>query len=170
MKKFLKRATLAVAAAGALGASTLMAPAPAQAAAPGDLQIIGGVNCIFKPWGPNWTSGPIWQMNRFLGVTNTGDFRMTNVRVTEFNGPTKAVPARKGVKTHGADGKTITVNTQPGELWPGQTYIAIDNKWRGCWPASISGFTIGNEVENPLNNVGYWENVDRKALPRSGGN
>ncbi len=164
MKNPLIRIGLAAAATVAVGASTLLGAAPAQAATPGDLQIIGGVNCTFKRWGPTWDSGPIWQMNRFLGVTNIGDYRMTGVSVTEFGGPSKLVPARKGVKTHKSDGTAVTVDTKAGELWPGQTYISIDNKWRGCWPASISGYTIGKEVENPMNNVGFWQNV-RNAKP-----
>ncbi|GAC59003.1 hypothetical protein GOHSU_67_00050 [Gordonia hirsuta DSM 44140 = NBRC 16056] len=149
MKKTLKRAAVAVAAAGTVGAGALLAPAPAQAAGPGDLQIIGGVNCEFKAWGPNWNSGPVWQMKRFLGVTNVGGSTMTGVTVTEFGGATKMVPANKDKKT------------KAGELKPGQTAITVTNTWKGCWPASISGYTIGDQVENPFNNVGYWQNVRR---------
>lgn len=153
MKKTLTRAAVAVAAAGAMGAGTLLATAPAQANTPGDLQIIGGVHCTFKPWGPNWNSGPVWQMERFLGVTNTGGSTMTGVTVTEFGGETKLLPAKK------TNGK---VTQAAGVLKAGQTVITVTNKWRGCWPASISGYTIGDQIENPLNNVGYWQNFRRE--------
>lgn len=149
MKKTLTRAAVAVAAASTLGAGAMVAgAAPAQAAGPGDLQIIGGVSCTFKIWGSNWNSGPVWQMKRFLGVTNApGNATMTGVRVTEFGGATKL----------------IKLPNQPaGVLKGGQTAVTVSNTWKGCWPASISGYTIGDQVENPLNNVGYWENVKRQ--------
>ncbi|MDR2281414.1 MAG: hypothetical protein LBE07_11245, partial [Gordonia sp. (in: high G+C Gram-positive bacteria)] len=98
MKKTLTRAAVGIAAAGAIGASSLVA-APAQAAGPGDLQIIGGVSCTFKLWGPNWSDGPVWQMNRFMGVKNIGGSTMTGVTVTEFGGPTRWVKADKDKKT-----------------------------------------------------------------------
>ncbi|GAC80479.1 MULTISPECIES: hypothetical protein [Gordonia] len=148
MKKTLTRAAVGIAAAGAIGASSLVA-APAQAAGPGDLQIIGGVTCTFKLWGPNWSDGPVWQMNRFMGVKNIGGSTMTGVTVTEFGGPTRWVKADKDKKT------------KTGELKPGQTAILWNDKWKGCWPASISGYTIGQQVENPFNNAGYWQNVKR---------
>lgn len=154
--KSLRRAVITLAATGALGAGSLLAAAPAQAAPPGDLQIIGGVNCTFKPWGPNWNSGPVWQMHRFLGVKNIGGSTMTGVSVTELGGATKLVPARKD-----AAGK---VTQAAGILKAGQSAITVTNTWRGCWPASISGYTIGQQVENPFNNFGYWENV-RRATP-----
>ena len=155
MKMTLKRAAVAVAAASTLGAGAIMGAAPAHAATPGDLQIIGGVDCVFKAWGPNWNSGPVWQMRRWMGVKNMSDtFSMNNVTVTEFGGATKRVPANLNKKKNAA-----------GQLKPGQVYIAFDTTWKGCWPSSISGYTIGQEVENPFNNVGFWQNV-RNAQPK----
>lgn len=160
MKKTLTRAAVAVAAAGTIGAGTLAATPAAQAATPGDLQIIGGVSCTFKIWGDNWNSGPVWQMKRFLGVTNLGDGTMTGVHVAEFGGPNKIVPAKKD-----KDGK---VTQAAGVLKGHQTVITHTNTWKGCWPASISGYTIGDQVENPFNNAGYWQNV-RRMQPKSEG-
>ncbi|MFT3716132.1 MAG: hypothetical protein QM774_09350 [Gordonia sp. (in: high G+C Gram-positive bacteria)] len=147
MKKTLTRAAVTVAAASVVGAGAIAAAAPAHAGTPGDLQIIGGVTCTFKPWGPNWNSGPVWQMHRFLGVTNLGDGTMTGVTVSEIGGANKWT-AVKGQK--------------PGVLPGHKTYIAVSQTWKGCWPASISGYTIGQQVENPFNNAGYWQNVDTK--------
>ncbi|MGB3699540.1 MAG: hypothetical protein WBA05_19110 [Gordonia sp. (in: high G+C Gram-positive bacteria)] len=161
MKKTLTRAAATVAAAGAIGAGALVATPQAHANAPGDLQIIGGVSCTFKMWGPNWKDGPVWQMHRWMGVKNIGGSTMTGVTVTEFNGATKWVPADK------------KAGTKVGTLKPGKTYIAFDTTWKGCWPSSISGYTIGEQVENPMNNVGFWQNVRRaspqRILPDSNG-
>ncbi|MCF8571098.1 hypothetical protein L5G32_12550 [Gordonia sp. HY002] len=157
MRKTLTRAAASIAAVGAIGAGTLVAAPQAQAADPGDLQIIGGVNCTFKAWGPNWSDGPQWQMHRWMGVTNLGDFTMHKVTVTEFGGPTKWVPASKALKT------------KVGDLKPGQTATLFSTKWKGCWPSSISGYTISEQVENPLNNAGFWQNV-RRAAPKGGDN
>ncbi|GEE00028.1 hypothetical protein nbrc107696_04740 [Gordonia spumicola] len=151
MKKNLTRMVAGIAAAGAIGASSLMA-APAQAAGPGDLQIIGGVTCTFKLWGPKWSDGPVWQMHRFMGVKNIGGSTMTGVTVTEFGGATKTVKADKAK------------GTSAGQLKAGQTAILFDTTWKGCWPSSISGYTIGQQVENPFNNAGFWQNT-RKVQP-----
>ncbi|WP_026917525.1 hypothetical protein [Gordonia shandongensis] len=160
MKKTLKRAAVAVAAAGTLGAGSMVAAPQAQAAGPGDLQIIGGVNCTFKAWGPNWSDGPQWQMHRWMGVKNVGGSTMTGVTVSEFGGANRWVPAGKYTPAKGK-----TVKTKRGELRAGQTAIVFSTKWKGCWPSSISGYTIGQQVENPFNNVGFWQNV-RKAKPK----
>ncbi|MFT3660207.1 MAG: hypothetical protein QM809_02070 [Gordonia sp. (in: high G+C Gram-positive bacteria)] len=159
MKKTLKRAVVGASVAGLLGTGALVEAAPAQAGPPGDLQIIGGVNCVFKVWGQRWNSGPVWQTDRFIGVRNAGGSTMTNVSVTEFGGATKRVAANK------------TLKTRAGELKAGQTSITHRYTHQGCWPESISGYTIGAEVENPVNNVGYWENQIAKSIPRGrGGN
>ncbi|MGB3302205.1 hypothetical protein [Gordonia sp. (in: high G+C Gram-positive bacteria)] len=147
MKKSLTRAAAAVAVAGAVGAGTLVAAPQAHAAGPGDLQLIGGVNCTFKLWGPNWNDGPVWQMHRWMGVRNIGSSTMTGVTVSEIGGANKWVPANK------------TLKTKTGELKAGQTAITVDTKWKGCWPASISGYTIGQQIENPTNNFGFWQNA-----------
>lgn len=144
MKHSFKKAAVALAATAGLTAGGFAAAAPAQAATPGDLALIGGVNCEFKRWGPNWNSGPIWQMKRWMGVKNIGGSPMTNVWVHEIAGASKRV-AIKG---------------QPGGvLRPNQTYIAVSTTWPGCWPSSISGYTIGDQVENIFNNAGFWANV-----------
>ncbi|WP_132992918.1 hypothetical protein [Gordonia zhaorongruii] len=155
MRKTLKRAIAGVAAAGAMGAGSLVAAPEAQAAAPGDLQIIGGVSCTFKLWGPDWSDGPQWQMHRWMGVKNIGGSTMTGVTVTEFGGPTKWVPANK------------ERDTKVGELEAGQTSVTVSTKWKGCWPSSVSGYTIARQVENPFNNAGFWQNV-RRAQPKGG--
>ncbi|WOC11858.1 hypothetical protein [Gordonia sp. MP11Mi] len=157
MRKTLTRAAASIAAVGAIGAGALVAAPQAQAAGPGDLQIIGGVNCTFSPWGPNWSDGPQWQMHRWMGVKNVGGSTMHKVTITEFGGPTKWVPANK------------TRKTKVGDLQAGQTSVLFSTKWKGCWPSSISGYTISEQVENPLNNVGFWQNV-RKAEPKDGEN
>ncbi|MBY4571416.1 hypothetical protein ACN95_15460 [Gordonia sihwensis] len=157
MKKSLTRMAAAVAAAGAIGAGSLAAVPQAHAGTPGDLQIIGGISCTFKLWGPNWSDGPVWQMHRWMGVKNIGGSTMTGVTVTEFGGASKWVP-----QTKDKDGK---ITNKLGELKPGKTFVAFDTTWKGCWPASISGYTIGQQVENPMNNVGFWQNV-RRAQPK----
>ncbi|WP_448222544.1 hypothetical protein [Gordonia iterans] len=159
MKKSLKRAVVGISAAGLLAAGTVATAAPAQAATPGNLQILGGVNCEFKRWGPNWNSGPIWQMHRFLGVSNIGGSTMTGVHVAEFGGPNKIIPALPA--NHPSKKGEVKRATKAGELLPGQVVLTHTNTWRGCWPASISGYTIGDQVEDPFNNVGYWQNVRR---------
>ncbi|MFT4087508.1 MAG: hypothetical protein QM658_10205 [Gordonia sp. (in: high G+C Gram-positive bacteria)] len=150
MKKSLKRAAVAVAALGTIGAGTLATAPASQAAGPGDLQIYGGVTCTFKAWGPNWNSGPVWQMHRWLGVKNIGGSTITGVTVSEIGGANKWVRV-KGQKL--------------GVLPAGKSYTAVDQTWKGCWPASISGYTIGQQVENPFNNAGYWQNV-RQISPK----
>lgn len=159
----LTRAAMTVAATGALVGGSFATVAPAQAAGPGDLQILGGVNCEFKLWGPNWKDGPVWQMHRFMGVRNAGGSTMTGVTVVEFGGPSKWVPAKTKAQAAAA-GAYNPRKTKTGELLPGQTAITHTNTWKGCWPSSISGYTIGEQVENPFNNVGFWQNV-RNAKP-----
>ncbi|MEZ5212970.1 MULTISPECIES: hypothetical protein [unclassified Gordonia (in: high G+C Gram-positive bacteria)] len=166
MKKTLKRAAVAVTAAGAIGAGSLFATAPAQAATPGNLTMLGGVDCTFQAWGPNWKPNPLWQMKRWMGVKNTGGSTMNNVTITEIGGATKTVPAKKkGQKD--SFGKVIAKDTRAGQLLPGQTYISVNTKWAGCWPSSISGYTIGaeNEAFQIQDNFGFWMNVRQQQAP-----
>ncbi|MFW0787557.1 hypothetical protein AAFP35_23925 [Gordonia sp. CPCC 206044] len=152
MKLSLKRASAAVLATVGVTAGTLAATTPAQAATPGDLQIIGNVECHFGEWGQPWNQA--WYMYRYLTVTNVGGSTMHNVTLQEFNG------------------KRVFVK----ELKPGQSMSRWDNKanrwvrpietrWFGCFPSSISGYTIGAEAENLLNNAGYWQNFRRMDNP-----
>lgn len=165
MKKSLKRAAVTVAAVGAIGAGTLMAPAPAHAAGPGNLAMIGDVSCSFQAWGPNWKPQPIWQMHRWMGVTNNGGSTMTGVTVTEVGGAAKTVPALKA--NHPSKKGPVKRATKAGELLPGQTYVSVSTKWAGCWPSSISGYTIGqqNEGFQIQDNFGFWMNVRRQQAP-----
>lgn len=147
----LKRTMVAVVAALALGVGMLAGGGSAAAAGPGDLMLVGGVNCYFKGWGPTWDKAPGWRMNRFMGVRNVGGSTMTGVTVTEINGATK----------------TVKLPNQPaGVLKAGQTYMAVTTTWNGCWPSSISGYTIGAQVENIANNWGYWSNS--RQMPGTG--
>ncbi|RPA56899.1 hypothetical protein EF294_20150 [Gordonia oryzae] len=152
MKKTMKRAVAATAVAAGIAGGTLAAAGEAQAAGPGDLAMLGGVSCEFKRWGPNWDSGPLWQMTRWMGVKNVGGSTMTNVNVTEIGGATKQV----------------RIAGQPaGLLKPGQFYRYVETKWAGCWPSSISGYTIGAQVENLANNFGFWANVRQIPAPQN---
>ncbi|NMO03596.1 hypothetical protein HH308_20480 [Gordonia sp. TBRC 11910] len=144
MNQTMKRTVASLAMAiGIAAGSTAITAAPAQAAGPGDLWLVGGVDCYFKGWGPTWDKAPGWRMHRWMGVKNIGGSTMTGVNVTEINGGTRQVKLP---------------NQAWGELRPGQTFISVDTTWNGCWPASISGYTIGAQVENVFNNYGYWSN------------
>ncbi|MFC3242957.1 hypothetical protein ACFOJ6_12010 [Gordonia humi] len=123
------------------------------------------MNCEFKKWGPNWNSGPIWQMHRHMGVKNIGGSTMTHVKVTELFGATKQVPAMKKADLTKAGVKNAR-DTKAGELLPGQTFTAFTSTWQGCWPSSISGYAIGDQVENIFNNAGFWWNL-RQIEPKA---
>lgn len=146
MSKRIKRSAGALLAAVGIAAGTMTAVAPtAQAATPGNLQLYGWVNCYFKGWGPTWDNAPGWRMHRVMGVRNTGGSDMTGVQITEVMGASKQVK----------------VGNQPaGVLKPGQYYRLVDTTWRGCWPSSVSGYTIGHQTENVLDNAGFWANVN----------
>ncbi|MFT3662913.1 MAG: hypothetical protein QM809_16520 [Gordonia sp. (in: high G+C Gram-positive bacteria)] len=149
MKKSLKR-TVAALAAGVVGAGALLAPAPATAAAPGDLQILGGAVCTFGAWPGNPL--PLWQTRRTLGVKNTGGTPLTGVRVTRVGGTAKTVRV---------DGD------RPGVLKPGTSSITHSIRTKGCRPGtSILGYAQAAQAENPLNNAGFWVNW-KDALPES---
>lgn len=165
MKTTLKKAAIAAATAGLVGAGVLTAPAPAQAAAPGNLAMVGGVECTFQAWGPNWRPAPVWQMKRWMGVTNNGGSKMTGVTITEVGGSTKMVPALPA--NHPSKKGPNKSKTASGELLPGQTYVSVSTKWVGCWPSSISGYTTGyqNENFNVADNFGFWANVSFQDVP-----
>ncbi|MCM3895399.1 MULTISPECIES: hypothetical protein [Gordonia] len=158
MKKSVKRTIAALAAASGIAAGSVAAATPAHAAAgPGDLALFGGVNCYFKGWGPTWDNLPGWRMHRWMGVKNIGGSTMTNVNVTEFGGPTKLATVDK---------------KRPGVLRAGEFYMASETTWRGCFPSSISGYTISAQVENIFNNAGFWWNLkqfegDQKQVPNT---
>ncbi|MGW0038681.1 hypothetical protein [Gordonia sp. NPDC003376] len=134
MKKSMKRAVAAVAAAAGIAGGSFVATAPAQAATP-NLVLTGGVYCKFgfTPGQP-WTDG-IWNMTRFLTVTARGaDF--PNVTLQEFNGEKKFV---RGLKRD----QSLTIKTV----------------WRGCFPSSIAGYTISSNADNLVDNAGFWWNM-----------
>lgn len=154
MKKLITRAVATLAAVAGIAAGSVVAAPQAQAAAPGDLAMIGGVSCEFKRWGPNWDSGPIWQMTRWMGVKNVGGSTITNVRLTEVAGATYS-------PNFTADGQRAR------SLKAGQEFIAVKTTWAGCWPSSISGYVIGDQVENLANNFGFWWNVRQIDPPQN---
>ena len=38
----------------------------------------------------------------------------------------------------------------------------IETKWFGCFPSSISGYTISSDIDPLQNNIGFWANVQRR--------
>ena len=165
MKKTMKRAVAAVAVAAGIAGGSMAAAGEAQAATgPGDLALFGGVNCYWKNWGPTWDNLPGWRMHRWISVRNIGGATMHNVTITELGGAAIRVPARTKAQAIAAGAVPSTArNTVSGELLPGQAFqpTQLETTWVGCWPSSISGYTIGSEVENPTNNFGFWANVQQ---------
>lgn len=161
MSKRIKRGAGALLAAVGIAAGTMTAVAPqAEAATPGNLQMYGWVNCYFKGWGPTWDNAPGWRMHRVMGVRNTGDGTMTGVSITEIAGQSRMVQ--------------VDDDQPAGELRKGQSYRLVDTTWRGCWPSSVSGYTIGHQTENILDNAGFWANVnfqdgDQRMVPTPDG-
>ncbi|MFC0314706.1 hypothetical protein ACFQNE_00940 [Gordonia phosphorivorans] len=148
MKKILTRAAVAVTAAGSIGAGTLMAAAPAEAAVP-NLRVTGAVTCQFgmQPGQP-WTKG-IWNMTRVLRVTaENGTFK--NVTLQEVNGPRKFAP-------------TLSSTGKVGDKKVPRS-LEIKTVWPGCFPSSIAGWAISDYQENLLDNAGFWWNL--KEIPR----
>lgn len=148
MKKLLTRAAIAVTAAGSIGASTLVAAAPAEAAVP-NLRVSGAVTCNFgmQPGQP-WTAG-IWNMTRVLRVTaDAGNFK--NVTLQEINGPKKFAP---WLSSTGKIGDKKVPRT-----------LEIKTVWPGCFPSSIAGYAISDYQENLLDNAGFWWNL--REVPR----
>lgn len=135
MKKTLKRTVAGVAVAAGIASGSMVAAGEAQAAGVPNLALTGGVFCNFgfTPGQP-WTDG-IWHMTRFMTVTaQNADF--PNVTLHEINGEHKFVSKLK-------KGESLTIKTV----------------WRGCFPSSISGYTISSNADNLLDNAGFWWNL-----------
>jgi len=144
MNKKLTRGLAAVVAACGIGAASVVAAAPAQADAPADLALLGGVDCSFGKPGVPWKDA--WSMHRWMVVKNIGGTTMPGVTLQEINGPALNV----------------------GDLKPGQTSKPIETTWFGCFPSSIAGYTWGANAEPIMNNYGFWWNlrkVDQPAAP-----
>ena len=138
MKQKLIRAAVAAAAAVGIAAGSAIATAPAQAAPVGavDLDLTGGVYCSFGKPGDPWVNS--WYMVRWMEVKAYGaDF--PNVTLQVFNGAQKFTPKLKKNET-----------------------LRIETKWFGCFPSSISGYTISSNIDPLQNNIGYWANVQRR--------
>lgn len=72
---------------------------------------------------------------RSMTATNVGGVTMRNTTLQEFNGQQRFSAALK-----------------PGER------LNITTKQRGCFPSSISGYTISDIRENVFDNIGYYRN------------
>ncbi|ACY23206.1 hypothetical protein Gbro_4039 [Gordonia bronchialis DSM 43247] len=153
----LKRATTAVLVAAGIAAGTVAGTAPSQAAAPGDLQIQGNVECHFGQWGQPWNKA--WYMYRYMTVRNVGGSTMHNVTLQEINGRSVFIKELK-------PGQTMSKWSARENRW----VRPIETRWTGCWPSSITGYTIGAEAENLTNNFGYWQNWRRADNPPQGNN
>ncbi len=152
MKKSLKRAGVAMLATVGIAAGTLAGTAPASAASPGDLQILGGIECHFGQWGQPWNQA--WYMYRWMTVRNIGGSTMHNVILNEINGASVRVKELK-------PGESMSKWDNKAKRW----VRPIETRWFGCVPATISGFTFGDEAENLLNNFGYWQNWRNEQNP-----
>ncbi|MGV9669526.1 hypothetical protein ACWDPV_02885 [Gordonia sp. NPDC003504] len=162
MKKTLKRLVAGVAVAAGIASGSMVAAGEAQAATPGNLALFGGVDCYFKGWGPTWDNLPGWRMHRWMTVRNIGGMTMHNVSITELGGGPIYVPKRTKAQAIAAGAAPATArDTKVGELLPGQAFkpAQLETTWRACFPSSISGYTIGQEVEDVTNNFGFWANV-----------
>ena len=139
MKTKLMRA--AVAGAAAVGIATggvVAAPAQAAPVGPVDLDLIGGVYCAFGKPGDPWADS--WYMVRWMEVTAYGR-DWPNVTLQEMGGAQQFSPLLK-----------------QGEK------LRIETKWFGCFPSSISGYTISSDVDPLQNNFGFWANVERRGV------
>ncbi|MFD1814588.1 hypothetical protein [Rhodococcus gannanensis] len=138
MKQKLIRAVAAGAAAVGIAAGSVVTAAPAQAApvGPVDLDLVGGVYCSFGKPGDPWVDS--WYMVRWMEVTAYGR-DWPNVTLQEFGGQQQFSPLLKA----------------------GQK-LRIETKWFGCFPSSISGYTISSDVDPLQNNIGFWANVERR--------
>ncbi len=156
-KSSMKSGIAAVLAAAGIAAGGIVGAAPAQAATPGDLQIIGGVTCHFGQWGQPWNQA--WYMERWMNVRNIGGTTIHNVTLQEINGGSKFIKELK-------PGQSMATWNNNTKRWVNP----IETRWFGCFPSSISGYTIGAEAENLTNNFGYWQNwrrIDNPKLPNS---
>lgn len=145
MRTTLKRATTAAMVAAGVAAGTLAGTGASQAATPGDLQITGNVECHFGQWGQPWNKA--WYMYRWMTVRNIGGSTMHNVNLHEINGKSVYIKELK-------PGQTMSKWSKKDNRW----IRPIETRWTGCFPSSISGYTIGAEAENLANNFGYWRN------------
>lgn len=152
MKASLKRASVAVMATVGIAAGTLAGTTPAQAATPGDLQITGGIECHFGQWGQPWNKA--WYMYRWMTVKNIGGSTMHNVILNEINGASVRVKELK-------PNATMSKWDAKQNRW----VRPIETRWFGCFPATISGWTFGDEAENITNNFGYWQNWRNQENP-----
>jgi hypothetical protein len=138
MKQKLIRAAATVAATVGIAAGSMVAAGPAQAEAP-DLALTGGVYCSFGKPGDPWVNS--WYMVRYLKVTAYGR-DWPNVSLQEFNGEQR-----------------FDSKLEKGES------LEIKTKWFGCFPSSISGYTISSDIDPLQNNIGFWANVRRIDNP-----
>lgn len=145
MKASLKRTGAAVLATVGIAAGTLAGTTPAQAATPGDLEVIGGIECHFGQWGQPWNQA--WYMYRWMTVRNVGGTTMHNVIFNEINGKSVRVKELK-------PGDSLSKWDNKANRW----VRPIETRWFGCFPSTISGFVFANEAENLVNNFGYWQN------------
>lgn len=152
MRTVLKRAGVAALAAVGVAAGSMTAVAPAQAAGPGDLQITGNVECHFGQWGQPWNQA--WYMYRWMTVKNVGGSTMHNVTLQEINGRSVFIKELK-------PGQTMSKWDNKANRW----VRPIETRWPGCFPSSITGYTIGAEAENLANNFGFWQNFRRQDNP-----
>lgn len=131
MKQKLIRAAAAVAATVGIAAGSVVAAAPAQAddAAP-DLVVTGGVSCEWGKPGDPWTNA--WHTKRWMTVTAHGR-DWPNVTLQEFNGEQRFEKLLEKDKS-----------------------LRIETKWFGCFPTSISGYTISSDIDPLQNNIGFW--------------
>lgn len=144
-----KRAAVATAAAVGLTAGAITGTSQAQAATPGDLQLLGGVQCFFGEWGQPWNEA--WYMKRWLTVKNVGGTTMRDVTLHELNGRSVFI---KEIKP----GQTAMVYNKKAKRWENP----IETRWSACLPSSISGYVISGTAENLTNNIGFWWNLKRK--------
>lgn len=138
MKQRMIRAAVAAAAAVGIAAGGVVAAGPAQAAPVGplDLDLTGGVYCSFGKPGDPWQNS--WYMVRWMEVTAYGR-DWPNVTLHEFGGAEKR-----------------SANLKKGQK------LRIETKWFGCFPSSISGYTISSDIDPLQNNIGFWANVERR--------
>lgn len=128
---------LTAAAALTVGAGVLTAAPAAAQTQPFNLKLEGGVACEFAPPGQPWDK--LWSMHRWMRVTNDGANPLPNVHLQEFGGESRFAE----------------------ELKPGES-MTIETRWVGCWPASISGYTISDVIDPLLDNIGFWANVESR--------
>lgn len=143
MVSTVKRAVTAVLASAAVAAGMMVGTGSAVAAAPGDLQISGGVECHFGQQGDRWDQ--FWYQYRWMTVKNIGGSTMHNVTLQEINGARAFARELK-------PGESMSTWNAKENRWQ----RPIETRWFGCVPTSISGYTWAAEIDNLTNNIGYW--------------